>query len=337
MDKIKSVIATRYLGQQHLFDYFWQHTTDNMFAVAQEPDGRFVIIDFNPVQMANLNIPVKSYYGVPLEQVFAPDIVKAVTDKYRRCLNSKKPYAYTEKAEYEGIVRYWNTQLVPILESEDNRPIVFGISREMTEIFDTQEQLAKLNAELENTVLHRTQELQKANDELKKLALTDNLTQIGNRGYFFEQAKAIFDTLSPSAPPVSLLYIDLDHFKQLNDTYGHSAGDEVLKELATRLKTSIRKTDILCRAGGEEFIILLPDSSVRIASEKAIELLDIIRSTPYFFGDIALPLTASIGIATLIPKQKTDLDTLVYRADQALYVAKNRGRNRVEVFVTQKN
>ena len=126
--------------------------------------------------------------------------------------------------------------------------------------------------------------------------------------------------------------LDLDHFKQVNDDYGHLMGDYVLHEFAERCKNSVREMDIVGRYGGEELIVLLPETDRDTAFKVAERLLTSIAETPFPTQDGAISLTVSIGVATK-DDNTTHLEALIARADQALYIAKHKGRNRVAISV----
>jgi two-component system cell cycle response regulator len=129
-----------------------------------------------------------------------------------------------------------------------------------------------------------------------------------------------------------LLIVDIDHFKAVNDTHGHDAGDLVLKEFAKRLEGNVRGVDLSCRYGGEEFVVVMPDTEVNAASMVAERLREQVAAQPFKIGegdDDTLDLTISIGVAATQGDKTADADQLLQRADQALYRAKNEGRNRV--------
>ena len=159
-----------------------------------------------------------------------------------------------------------------------------------------------------------------------KLSETDYLTGLLNRRKFQEMAGFALKTLDRSETPVTLLMLDIDHFKKVNDTHGHFTGDEVLKQFGNFIRRSVRKSDLTCRWGGEEFMILLFGSDVENAKEFANRLLKEIRV--HSFGRAGF-ITASIGIAGAIPNET--LESLQERADTALYRAKAQGRDRLEL------
>jgi diguanylate cyclase (GGDEF)-like protein len=124
------------------------------------------------------------------------------------------------------------------------------------------------------------------------------------------------------------MLLDLDHFKRVNDTYGHPIGDEVLKEFAKRCKSSVREVDLVGRYGGEELIILLPETDQKAAMQVAERLRASIAATPFKVTGNEIPVTVSIGVATK-DENTLHLETLIARADQAMYIAKHKGRNQV--------
>jgi len=124
---------------------------------------------------------------------------------------------------------------------------------------------------------------------------------------------------------------DIDHFKSVNDTYGHDAGDEVLQEIATRLRENVRPMDIVCRPGGEEFLVIMPETAGDRAAAAAERIRRAVAVEPFVVGraGLRIPVTVSVGVSTISGEQDTIAD-LTKRADQALYQAKTTGRNRVE-------
>lgn len=168
--------------------------------------------------------------------------------------------------------------------------------------------------------------------KLQQQANFDFLTGAANRGYFIELAEMELNRSSRYNKPFSLFMMDIDHFKQVNDTHGHKVGDEVLKILVAICQTALREVDVIGRIGGEEFAILLPETSGEEAAEVAERLRDTISQyalTPEQ-GSI-LQFTVSIGVASVMPHKET-VDVILNWADKALYEAKHAGRNQVKVF-----
>ncbi|WP_425099783.1 GGDEF domain-containing protein [Tropicibacter sp. S64] len=165
-------------------------------------------------------------------------------------------------------------------------------------------------------------------EEIRLLSQTDMLTGASNRRAFMERAADLHWAYQSSGEPFTLLMIDLDHFKAVNDTYGHAAGDVVLTEFSALFRAAIRKRDLLARLGGEEFGVLLDDCTARAAQVVAERIRQEAEAREIAFGGQRLRVTLSMGLAEVLPEDG-GLDTLMSRADAALYEAKKTGRNRV--------
>ncbi|MDV4157911.1 MULTISPECIES: PleD family two-component system response regulator [Rhizobium] len=163
-----------------------------------------------------------------------------------------------------------------------------------------------------------------------ELAVTDPLTGLYNRRYLDNHLNVLFNRSMARGRPLSVLITDIDRFKHVNDTYGHDGGDEVLREFSSRVRSTIRGADLACRYGGEEFVVVMPDTSPEIAAAVAERLRAAIESAPFMLkhSGEALNVTASFGIASRIASVLTP-GQLMKQADLALYEAKNTGRNRV--------
>ncbi|MDL2407233.1 PleD family two-component system response regulator [Rhizobium calliandrae] len=163
-----------------------------------------------------------------------------------------------------------------------------------------------------------------------ELAVTDALTGLNNRRYLDNHLKILFNRSLTRGRPLSVLITDIDRFKQVNDTYGHDAGDEVLREFAARIRSTVRGADLACRYGGEEFVVVMPDTSAEVSAAVAERLRAAVQTMPFTLraSGIALDVTASFGIASRLETVETP-EQLMKHADRALYEAKNAGRNRV--------
>jgi len=171
-------------------------------------------------------------------------------------------------------------------------------------------------------------QLRDLNLRLELLAHTDSLTGINNRGHFMDLLSAELDRNRRHERVFSVLMLDLDHFKSVNDTYGHAVGDEALRTLPRVIQASrLRKSDFLGRIGGEEFAIALPETGIRGAFEVAEKIRANLERTAFIFGGEEHFMTASIGVSEY--RHGDTEDTLLQRADHAMYRAKETGRNRV--------
>jgi diguanylate cyclase (GGDEF)-like protein len=195
----------------------------------------------------------------------------------------------------------------------------------------------RYNEELERSVEERAfelqialRELQDVNAELEKRNYEDSLTGLYNRRYFSQQIEKEYRRAYRNKRPLSLLMVDIDHFKKVNDTYGHFIGDQILKGMADRLKDSAKRPgDIVCRYGGEEFAVILADCSQAQAEAFADRLVTQVRSQPFETDSGARHITISVGVAELNSQSGQSTEHLFKAADEALYRAKREGRDQV--------
>ncbi|HJV73873.1 MAG TPA: EAL domain-containing protein, partial [Noviherbaspirillum sp.] len=181
------------------------------------------------------------------------------------------------------------------------------------------------------SLIFREVERSKAEAQLRHLGHHDSLTGLPNRHFLFDLAADIFPKVTAEATSVATFFIDLDGFKNVNDSLGHAIGDELLKAAALRLKNAVRKNDILVRLGGDQFMLLARDlTDMKIAEDIAQQIVETTRD-PFLLQGHELNISASVGIA-LYPFDGTDIDTLMKKADIALYQAKSSGRDQYRVF-----
>jgi diguanylate cyclase (GGDEF)-like protein len=198
-------------------------------------------------------------------------------------------------------------------------------------IYKRQESIEKLNDSLEIKIKERTKELEGNVLKLNELATMDYLTNIPNRRYFFDLGEKIFSLSKRENKDLSLLLLDIDLFKNVNDTYGHDIGDEILKLVAVTIKDNLRNSDILSRFGGEEFVVLLNETDNKGAENISIKLKDLIEALNYKISDNLIKTTVSIGV-TSIKQEDVNLNNLIKRADEGMYKAKAKGRNTITLM-----
>ena len=189
--------------------------------------------------------------------------------------------------------------------------------------------LETVSTELQRTKLkleRKETELQAVLAQAHEVSHTDALTFLPNRRQIMVDLQNAVTFSDRYGTPLTISMLDIDNFKRINDTYGHTSGDEVLRSLAGKLRQHIRHPDTIGRYGGEEFLIVLPHSTVKAATEQAQRLCEQIRALPITVGEQTLSVTISIGIAQY-KIQKEDWQTFLTRADGALYQAKNKGRD----------
>jgi two-component system cell cycle response regulator len=203
-----------------------------------------------------------------------------------------------------------------------------GVNDYLTRPVDKNELTARVRTQLRKK---RYSDRLRHNVQLSlEMAITDQLTGLHNRRYMARHLDNLLDNAKRNDRPLTFVIMDIDHFKQVNDSYGHDIGDEVLKEFAGRIAANVRGIDLACRYGGEEFVVVMPDTDVAAAYAIAERLRQSIETNPVRISRTPgqLHVTISIGIARMEGASDT-ADALLHRADKALYRAKRSGRNRV--------
>jgi diguanylate cyclase (GGDEF)-like protein/PAS domain S-box-containing protein len=260
------------------------------------------VVDMNPAAERILGSFSKPIIGDAVEKVFSPwsDVVKTFLD-----VNSTR----TEVSIGDPVLAYFDLQISPLFDKKHNFIGRLIVWRDISD-------LKRIQAELE------------------KLVTQDPLTLMHNRRHFYALAEMEIRRAARFKSTCSFVLIDLDLFKKINDTYGHQSGDQALIMFAKTCQENIRKIDVLARLGGEEFVILLPETGLKQAEETAERLREIIHRATVITANSHFNISASFGIAAFENEQDT-LDTLLRKADQALYHAKNAGRNCVATWNEQ--
>jgi two-component system cell cycle response regulator len=227
------------------------------------------------------------------------------------------------------------TRSLPILAVADldDRPRVIkaleiGVNDVLARPIDPGELAARVRTQIRRK--RYTDYLRSNLDHSLELAVTDQLTGLHNRRYMVGQLDALMRRAAQGGDPVSVLVIDIDHFKKVNDSFGHDVGDEVLREFAVRLASNVRAIDLPVRHGGEEFVVVMPDTELEDARRIAERIRLHVAGAPFrvMDGKELLSVTISVGVAASIGGRDTS-QALVKRADEAVYEAKSQGRNRV--------
>jgi diguanylate cyclase (GGDEF)-like protein len=228
--------------------------------------------------------------------------------------------------------------------TEDSKPFTETECHLLHEIFDVIREAEENDArfrELENRMLGLQREnldLTVRNRALSEVTTRDSLTGLYNRWYVLEKIESEMNRSVRHGSPVSLLMIDIDHFKRVNDSYGHAVGDQVLQSVGRTLRESCRVYDVPGRYGGEEFCVVLPETRLGNTPVVAERIRTRLEETPTMVGDLSIIVTASIGAAGVDQTPDEGLmspGALIDRADRALYSAKSRGRNRVEMWASE--
>lgn len=227
------------------------------------------------------------------------------------------------------------TRYLPILllaEAEDRdrllRGLDLGVNDYLIRPIDRNELLARARTQVRRR--RYTDRLRDTVQHSVEMAITDSLTGLHNRRYLESHLAVMLDQGAARGRPVSMMLIDVDYFKSINDRFGHTAGDDVLREFATRLRSNVRGIDLTCRYGGEEFVVAMPDTDEKVVHMVAERLRHRIEAEPFAIlgGTRAIDVTISVGIATRSSLAE-DVAGLLQRADEAVYRAKREGRNRV--------
>ncbi len=227
------------------------------------------------------------------------------------------------------------TRFLPIIllaEQDDDPRIIRGLELGVNDYLVRPVDPHELTARLYTQIRRK-----RYNDQLRasvtqsiEMAVTDSLTGLHNRRYLDSHLQTLFDRAVARRRPLSIMIVDLDRFKSINDTYGHDGGDDVLREFARRLRQNMRGIDLICRFGGEEFVIVMPDTEGAVAAKVAERIRAEIARTPFSVGRQGNPveITISVGVSS-VKRQDDSVAALLKRADLALYEAKKNGRNRV--------
>jgi diguanylate cyclase (GGDEF)-like protein/PAS domain S-box-containing protein len=233
-----------------------------------------------------------------------PDTSDDARLKIRRALDRQEPVRTSIVNYAKNGRRYWlDISIVPLRDAAGRVTHFAAIERDLSSERETAERLYRL-------------------------ATTDELTGLYNRRHFMELLGDALRRAQRYRHPLSLVMLDIDHFKNVNDAYGHAAGDAVLRDIAAGLRGAIRGTDILGRLGGEEFAVALPDSDLAAARILAERLRETVKESPFPIGAAMVRVTVSIG-GTCLRATHDTVDDLLQRADEALYRAKTAGRDRV--------
>ncbi|MGM0441335.1 MAG: GGDEF domain-containing protein [Elusimicrobiota bacterium] len=185
----------------------------------------------------------------------------------------------------------------------------------------------KLKKDVENQIEKETGKMKDAVKEAEKKAITDDLTQAYNRRYFMPRLQTEFGIARRAGDNLSLVILDIDDFKKINDTYGHPAGDNVLAEISGAIKKHLRKSDLLIRYGGEEFVILLPRTTKDKAVKTAERIRNVVEDIPFYWEGDSFNITVSLGVATF-PEDADKSKDLLNIADKRLLEAKETGKNK---------
>jgi diguanylate cyclase (GGDEF)-like protein/PAS domain S-box-containing protein len=336
--RLKAEITTRHGVEKEL-----RSSEERYRRLAEQSKDVIWTIDLASMRFTYISPAVERGRGFTAEEVMANPMsaamtpesyerVKTIIDEHLTRISAGDRSALSAMTEIDQPHKHGGTIATEVVASfllDDNgKPVtVLGVARDISQRRAVEDRLRAANDKLQNQL----DEIQRLQAALQEQAIRDSLTGCFNRRYLDETLERELWRARREGYPLALLILDLDHFKQINDTYGHQAGDEALKEVARALQADTRHEDVLCRYGGEEFVILMPRMPLEIATQRAERWRQMIGSVCVRHGSIELNVTASIGLAAY-PEHGKVPDELTQAADLALYLAKHQGRNRVVVY-----
>ncbi|WP_240001767.1 diguanylate cyclase [Parvibium lacunae] len=307
--------------------HFLPAIVDNFEAGIFVLDKNMQVVLWNNYMASRSGKSAPEVLGKNLFDAF-PDLPKIWLEKKLRSVLVLKNFAFTSWEQ-----RPW---LFPF---SHNRPITGGVDyMQQNCVFmplkntDTNEieHICVTLFDVTDVAIYQRQ-LTEALEKLEISSITDGLTQVYNRRYLQQRLASEFARVQRSPQPLTMLMFDLDHFKKINDTYGHVGGDEVLKTVASRVKSLIRAHDVFGRYGGEEFTLILPDTDQAGAMTLAERIRLAIQAEPVMFGETPIKVSTSIGLCS-VNGQFNNHEAWLQAADEALYEAKHNGRNQVRVY-----
>lgn len=263
--------------------------------------------------------------GKPHNIIRHPDMPREAFKTLWDTIKAKKSWSgVVTNMKKDGGQYIVDTTVIPILDVDGDVVEYIAIRHDITELEETKQQLRNINKAMK----HKVDELYSMTNTLEQKAYKDNLTGINNRENFEDIFSIEITNAKQSNLPLSLIIFDVDHFKFINDTYGHQAGDNILIDLVNLIANNIKNGDVFARWGGEEFVILTPATEIAGACNLAENLRKLVQSHP--FNHVDKNVTVSFGVAQLASEDNKI--TLFEKADGALYEAKKNGRNRVEMY-----
>lgn len=205
-------------------------------------------------------------------------------------------------------------------------PLLAALNGLFRQVSARNRELLRLNQSLEQKVAERTQALNEANKHLEQIALTDALTGLPNRRHAMQQLEKLWRETTPRRQALSCMMVDADHFKDINDRYGHDAGDDVLRQLASCLSGAVRNDDLVCRLGGDEFFVICPETDIQGVVQAGLKVHRAVNGLSVAAGDGCWQGSVSVGVAARRPHMQ-GFEELIKLADEGVYLAKRDGKN----------
>ena len=274
------------------YEKVFNGTQDSMFLIEVKDTGQFVYVRNNQAHQINTGLTIDTITNKTPQELLGKEVGDIVEKNYQRCVDQRSSITYEEELDLPGGKRLWSTTLTPIME-EGRVSYIVGSANDITE-------RKKLELELE------------------RYANYDKLTGLPNRRLFFERLERRVLECERDNKKFALLFIDLDGFKDINDSHGHKIGDEVLTIVGTRLLDSVRRSDTVARMGGDEFTVIIRYVENGKVVDMLVEKIHSVIKEPIIIDSISCSVDASIGMA-IFPENGKDSETLLRNADSAMY------------------
>jgi len=297
-------------------------------------NGRVLLVDDRPASAERVTAILGGVHHVDVEVDPQEALFRGAEGSYDLLVISlglEKSDPLRLCSQIRSLERTRNLPVLLIAETEDRARILrgldLGVNDYLVRPIDRNELVARVR-----TQLRRKRYADSLRDNVQaaiEMAIIDPLTGLNNRRYLESHLATLLDQAAHKGRPLSLMILDIDHFKAVNDTHGHNAGDEILKSFSARIRKTVRTADLVCRLGGEEFVVVMLDTSLVVATRIAERVRSVIEAEAFPLDEQggAIPVTVSIGLADR--GLEANPDALFKRADRALYASKSSGRNRV--------
>jgi two-component system cell cycle response regulator len=336
MARVKSLVRLKMLSDELRLRAETARTIGtDMSAPREDEPGNILLVDGRANSQERISKALKPVADVTAMNDPQAAIFEAAEGSYDLIIVNSNFEDYDPLRLCSQIRSLERSRFIPILlvvdaggEAMVVRALELGVNDYILRPVDPNELLVRALTQLRRK--RYNDRLRESVNQTIELAVTDALTGLNNRRYLDKHLKLLFDRAIARGRTLSVCITDIDRFKSVNDTYGHDAGDEVLKEFAARVRSTVRGADLACRFGGEEFVVVMPDTSPETAAAIAERLRFVVENQPFVLrqSGTALNITASLGICSTAHGVASAED-LLRQADRALYEAKHGGRNRV--------
>ena len=296
--------------------------------------GRILLVDDRDSSIDRVTSALRGRHTLDVERIPAQAMFRVAEHDYELIAVSLSLQGFDGLrvcSQLRSLERTRHTPILMLAETDDRRKVLHGLELGASDYISRPIDRNELIARVRTQVRRRRYSEALRNDVQAsiEMALVDPLTGLNNRRYFEMRLPTLLEEAARRGRPLALMALDIDRFKSVNDGYGHDSGDEVLRTFAQRVKNAVREGDLLCRLGGEEFVVLMPETDIGVAARIAERVRGAIESELFAIekGARSIPVTVSIGLAQA--QGETEPEGLFRRADRALYRSKNDGRNRV--------